>query len=392
MIKQLRLAALFCICLACAACAPGSGSAAGGGVSSGIVSEESTVKAAQPKQEEPVEAPELLRARELLAGMSMEEKAAQMFIARCPETEAAALAARLQPGGYILFGRDFKDKTREEITANIESYQAASKIPMLIGVDEEGGEVNRVSQNPALRARPFASPQALFRAGGMERVTEDAEEKCALLKSLGINVNFAPVCDLSTDPADYIYSRSFGKDAKTTAEYIGAVVGVMEEQSVGSVLKHFPGYGNNNDTHKGMARDKREYAAFETGDFVPFRAGIAAGAGAVLVSHNIVESMDAASPASLSLKVHKILRDELGFKGVIVTDDLSMEAILDDSDVQSAAVKAVNAGNDLLCCTNFEEQLAAVVEAVKAGTITEERIEESVLRVLLWKLRLGAIT
>ena len=340
----------------------------------------------------PTEAPEIIFAKNLLAGMSIEEKTAQMFIARCPETGAAELVASTQPGGYILFGRDFKEKTRQQITGNIASYQAAATIPMFIGVDEEGGYVNRVSRNPQLRAEPFLSPSELYEKGGLELIVSDAKEKCELLRSLGINLNFAPVCDISTDEDDFMYTRSLGQDAKITSEYISAVVTEMNANSIGSVLKHFPGYGSNGDTHEGIIHDKRDYDSIKQVDFLPFSAGIKAGASAVLVSHNIVESIDKVSPASLSLEAHNILRDELGFDGVVVTDDLSMGAIVDYVDAAGAAVAAVEAGNDLLCCTDYETQLAAVISAVESGRISVERIDESTLRILLLKIKLGIIT
>ena len=140
-------------------------------------------------------------------------------------------------------------------------------------------------------------------------------------------MNFAPVCDVSTNPDNFIYARSFGQDAQTTADYISSVVPVYAQSGVACVLKHFPGYGNNADTHTGIALDARPYTTFEKSDLVPFESGIAAGAPFVLVSHNIVECMDGAYPASLSAKVHTLLRDTLGFTGVIVTDDLAMDAV-----------------------------------------------------------------
>lgn len=156
----------------------------------------------------------------------------------------------------------------------------------------------------------------------------------------------------------------------------------MSEEGVGSVLKHFPGYGNNADTHTGIAYDHRPCETFLDSDFLPFQAGIHAGADMVLVSHNIVSCMDAQAPASLSLEVHKILREELGFTGVIITDDLAMNGVRDFAGDTEAAVLAVHAGNDLLCCTDFEVQIPAVLQAVEEGKITEEQINESVLRIL----------
>ena len=359
------------------------------GEAAGAVEEPEGSNAAGEQAEEPD--PIAARAQELLDGMTLEEKVGQMFIARCPETDAAQLAADYHLGGYILFGRDFKDKTAEQVTTDIQSYQDAAEIPLLIAVDEEGGTVNRVSSNPNLRSSPFRSPQSLYSEGGLELVRSDAQEKCRLLESLGININFAPVCDVSQDPADFIYDRTLGRDAQETSQYVAAVVETMAEEGMGSVLKHFPGYGNNTDTHTGVAYDDRPYDTFLTSDFLPFQAGIAAGADMVLVSHNIVSAMDEASPASLSPEVHRVLREDLGFTGVIVTDDLVMDGVRDFAGDDEAAVLAVQAGNDLLCCTDFQTQVPAVLAAVESGEITEEQIDAAVLRVLTMKLRLGIL-
>ena len=341
----------------------------------------------QAEEPDPIAA----RAQELLDGMTLEEKVGQMFIARCPETDAAQLAADYHLGGYILFGRDFKDKTAEQVTTDIQSYQGAAEIPLLIAVDEEGGTVNRVSSNPNLRSSPFRSPQSLYSEGGLELVRSDAQEKCRLLESLGININFAPVCDVSQDPADFIYDRTLGRDAQETSQYVAAVVETMAEEGMGSVLKHFPGYGNNTDTHTGVAYDDRPYDTFLTSDFLPFQAGIQAGADAVLVSHNIVTSMDESLPASLSPAVHQILRDTLGFDGVILTDDLAMDAVAQYAQDGSAAVLAVQAGNDMVLTTDFETQIPQVIAAVEDGTIPMEQIDQSVARVLSWKYDLGLL-
>lgn len=331
------------------------------------------------------------QAQAILTEMSLEEKVGQMFIARCPEEEAVKRAADLYLGGYILFARDFEGKTKEQVTAEIRSYQDAAKLPMLIGVDEEGGKVTRISRYPQFRAEPFPSPQELDASGGLDAVREDAAEKGQLLRELGINLNFAPVCDVSEHPEDFIYGRSFGKDAAQTAQYVETVVRAMKKQNMGTVLKHFPGYGDNVDTHTGVAQDERPYETFETSDFLPFQAGIAAGADVVLVSHNVVECMDVQYPASLSPEVHKILREELGFDGVIVTDDLLMEGVKAFADDKGTAVLAVQAGNDLLCCTDFEVQVPAVLQAVENGEISEERVDEAVLRILKLKLGLGIL-
>ena len=328
---------------------------------------------------------------EQLSQMSLEEKVGQMFLARCPSQNAVRAVTTYHPGGYILFGRDFANKTEAQVISDIQNYQNASNIPLFIGVDEEGGTVNRVSTNPNLRASPFLSPQALYATGGVERIRSDTQEKSELLHKLGINLNFAPVCDVSQNPNDFIYDRSFGKDAEQTAEYVSTVVGEMKRQQMGSVLKHFPGYGNNADTHTDVAYDNRPYDTFLSSDFLPFQAGIEQGADMVLVSHNIVNCMDPSLPASLSAKVHEILRKDLDFQGVIITDDLAMQGVRAFADDSRVAVQAVLAGNDLLCCTDFETQIPAVIAAVENGEITQERIDASVLRILILKISLGLL-
>lgn len=331
------------------------------------------------------------KAQELLNEMTLDEKVGQMFIARCPETDGTQKVEEYHLGGYILFRRDFSGKTKDEVIQTIQSYQGAAKIPMFIGVDEEGGTVNRVSTNPNLRAAPFWSPQELYAEGGFDLIQSDTKEKCELLRSLGINLNFAPICDVSQNSDDFIYDRSFGQDAEQTAAYVRLVVQTMSGEGMGSVLKHFPGYGNNADTHTGIAYDKRSYETFLNSDFLPFQAGVDSGANIVLVSHNVVSCMDSQTPASLSPQVHKILREELGFTGVIITDDLVMDGVRDFAGDTEIAVQAVQAGNDLLCCTDFEAQIPAILEAVNQGEIEEERIDESVLRILELKISLGII-
>ena len=384
--KQLFSFLLAALCLSgLTACGPDDSAAADVPASTPASNEAAVPETVEPEPVEPDPA-ELY-----VNNLSLEAQVAQMFFARCPDVDAAALAEQYDIGGYILFGRDFEGQTRESISQTIQSYQDAAATPMLIGVDEEGGTVVRVSSNPAFRAAKFRSPQALYNEGGFDLITSDTREKDALLASIGVNVNFAPVCDVSTDPNDFINARAFGQDAAQTSEYVRTVVEQMFEDGMGMVLKHFPGYGNNVDTHTGIAMDNRPIEQFRASDFVPFEAGIDAGAQSVLVSHNIIACMDAALPASLSPAVHDILRDELGFEGVIMTDDLIMEAITDYTGGENAAVLAVQAGNDMLVSSDFVTQYNAVLAAVQDGTISQERIRESAVRVILWKMELGLL-
>lgn len=328
---------------------------------------------------------------DIIKKMTIEEKVGQMFYVRCPDTETVETVSKYYLGGYILFGRDFNGKTKKQITDEIKNYQSAAQIPLLIGVDEEGGTVVRVSSNPNLRNEPFLSPSDTYAQGGWYAIEQDTAEKADLLLSLGINVNMAPNCDITSDPDAFMYYRSFSPNVDYECKFVKTVVEISKAKMLGTVLKHFPGYGNNEDTHTGIAYDNREYSEFEAADFKPFKTGINSGADCILVSHNIVDCMDSKYPASLSSNVHNIIRNELGFNGVIMTDDLAMSAITEYTGTDSAAVFAAKCGNDILCCSDVDVQYPAVLQAVQNGEIPEKQIDQSVKRILKWKQDIGLI-
>ena len=361
--------------------------------------DEPDAPAVEPTPVTPGKTPEELaeeRLNERIASMTLEEKVGQLFFVRCPETGAAEDVKSYHLGGLLLFSRDYKDAngnylTKDAFTAAVQSYQDAADIPLLIGSDEEGGTVTRASRNGNLFSSPLVSPQELYASLGMDGLLSTTLSYNQTLREIGVNVNFAPVCDVSTDQSDFIYARSFGKDAQTTADYIAKLVPAYADAGVACVLKHFPGYGNNADTHTGIAVDERSYETFETLDFLPFSAGIAAGAPFVLVSHNIVNCMDASLPASLSPKVHEILRGTLGFDGVVVTDDLAMDAVKAYAQDGRVAVLALQAGNDMIVTTDYRTQIPQVIDAVRSGEIDEREIDAHVYRVLHEKQALGLI-
>ena len=336
------------------------------------------------------------RAQELedrLASMTLAEKVGQLFFLRCPSSGAEAAVAQYHLGGILLFTQDYKDAsgnwlTQDAFAEKLAALQAAAEsdtgIPLLIGSDEEGGTVTRASRNPNLFPSKFPSPQSLFETVGLEGLLADTQQYNSRLHSLGITVNFAPVCDVSTNPKDFIYERSFGQNAQTTADYIAQVVAAMSDAGIASVLKHFPGYGSNADTHTGIAVDERPYEQFLAEDYLPFAAGIGAGAPFVLVSHNIVTCLDSSYPASLSAAWHEQLRSHLGFEGVILTDDLDMGAVKAYADGGNIAVLALQAGNDMIVCSDLT-QIGAVIAAVQDGTLSEKTIDSACRRVLAAK-------
>lgn len=347
-----------------------------------------TTDATETMQTEPSPDPVSL----ILEAMTTEEKVGQLFLARCPEQDAVQDIATYHLGGYILFGKDFEFETPHSVTETISSYQSAAKIPMLIAVDEEGGSVTRISCYSAFRDNRFSSLRKLYAKGGVEAILSEEAEKCQLLASLGINVNMAPVCDIATQKNAFMYGRSLGEDSEITSQVISAITELMDENKIGSVLKHFPGYGNNADTHTGISYDNRGLEVLKSSDLRPFAAGIEAGCDAILISHTIVNCLDSRFPASLSPMAHAYLREQMGFSGVIVTDDLVMDAITDQYDTGEAAVLAVLAGNDLLCSTDYREQYQAVLEAVTDGRISSAQLDAAVYRILRWKIDLGLLT
>ena len=327
----------------------------------------------------------------LLESMSTEEKVGQLFLARCPAENAEEDIGRYHLGGYLLFGQDFEGETVDTLRQKLVAYQSLSPIPLLIAVDEEGGTVCRVSSSKAFRDTRFPSPRQAHSEGGAEQVLAVETEKARLLSSLGINVIMGPVCDISTENGAFMYQRSLGQSPEETGRFAASTVNILKNYRVGSVLKHFPGYGNNADTHTGMARDTRSLEELEQCDLVPFAAGMDAGCGAVLISHTIVTAFDEETPASLSPAVHEYIREKMDFDGVLVTDDLVMQAITSAYGTEESAVLAVLAGNDLLCSTEYAAQYEAVLEAVQSGQISMDQLDTSTLRVLQWKKELGLI-
>ena len=329
----------------------------------------------------------------ILASMSLEEKVGQLFVVRRPQDDETAMKAVTDycVGGFTLYACDYENRTPEEMRALMASYRGAAKLNPFIAVDCEGGRVVRASKYPAFRETNFKAPRALFAAGGYGAIDADTREKAAFLKDLGVNFNYAPVLDLSGNPNCFIYDRTFSDDPEAAAVYAETVVTAMNECGMVGSIKHFPGYGDNVDTHTSIARDDRTMEQFMTCDLKPFVAGIRAGAPIVMIAHNMVACMDPDIPASLSPAVHRLLREELGFEGVIMTDSLDMNAITLYTGDRASAVQAVLSGNDLLCCTSYWAQIPAVLDAVREGLISEARVDESVLRVLRLKAEFGII-
>ena len=334
----------------------------------------------------------LTKEEEILSSMTLEEKIGQLFIVRYENIDEEDEVKQYQLGGITFYGKDFRYEDKDSIIELINSLQSDVKIPMFMSVDEEGGSVARVSRWYQYRSEIFLSPRDYYEQGGLDLVLQMEEEKAQLLSSLGLNMNLSPVADISDKPGAFMYDRSLGEDAYTTAEFVCRTAKISADYGVGSVIKHFPGHGNNTDTHFYTARDTRSLEELKGNDLIPFQAAMDDGYSAVMIGHTVVEALDDEYPASLSKKVHDYIRKQMSFDGVIMPDALDMDTVSSSFNGENVAVLAIMAGNDILCTSEYKEQYEAVLQAVKDNKISIEQIDESVLRILRWKLQLGIIS
>ena len=334
----------------------------------------------------------LTKEEEILNSMTLEEKIGQLFIVRYENIDEEDEVKQYQLGGITFYGKDFRYEDKDSIIELINSLQSDVKIPMFMSVDEEGGSVARVSRWYQYRSEIFLSPRDYYEQGGLDLVLQMEEEKAQLLSSLGLNMNLSPVADISDKPGAFMYDRSLGEDAYTTAEFVCRTAKISADYGVGSVIKHFPGHGNNTDTHFYTTRDTRSLEELKENDLIPFQAAMDDGYSAVMIGHTVVEALDDEYPASLSKKVHDYIRKQMNFDGVIMPDALDMDTVSSSFNGENVAVLAIMAGNDILCTSEYKEQYEAVLQAVKDNKISIAQIDESVLRILRWKLQLGIIS
>lgn len=321
-----------------------------------------------------------------LKTLSLDEKIAQVLLVRYPDSNQKEQLKKHQFGGYVFFEKDFKDKSETEVKKMMKDLQEVSNIPILTAVDEEGGKVVRISSNNQLISEKYKSSSELYQAGGFNKIKEDTISKSTTLNNLGINLNLAPVVDVATSTTSYMYDRTLKEDTEKTKEYAKTVIESSKGLGVSYTLKHFPGYGDNADTHNGTVSDTRGYDDIVKNDLPPFKEGINVGAEAVLVSHNTVNAIDNSNPASLSSSVHNLLRNDLGFTGIIMTDDLDMGAT---KNITGKTTKALQAGNDLVITTDYLESINDIKDALNNNTISEELINKLAFRVIAWKYYKG---
>ena len=326
----------------------------------------------------------------MIADMTLEQKLAQMMILTNENDITAANLQTYQPGGIIFFEVDFRGKSMETVRNRVDTLQSYMNTPLLVGVDEEGGVVSRLKTLAETNLPDFQGARKLYQTG-VDAVKQDTETKMQYLTAMGINLNFAPVADVVSEKSSYMYTRSASGEAIEVSEYVETVLKTMNEMEVMGCIKHFPGYGNNVNTHDELAKDTRSLSEYEESDFLPFEKGIETGVDMIMVSHIVMESVDESNPASLSPTVHDILREDFSFRGVIIADDLNMQAILKTMTIETATAKAFVAGNDMIFSADFAASMRGGKKAVEQGDLSEEQINESVERILRMKIENGLI-
>lgn len=337
-----------------------------------------------------------------ISEMSLEKKIYQLFFVT-PESltgvdmvtqagDATKTALEQYPvGGIIYFSQNIENE--EQITTMTSNSQSYSKIPLFIGVDEEGGSlVARIANNPNFQVPTFPDMKEIGASGDPYKAYEVGSSIGSYLKKYGFNMDFAPDADVLINPENTaIGSRSFGSDPQLVSQMVAEEVRGLEEQNVTAVLKHFPGHGSTaEDSHNGAAVVNRSLDELRSAEFLPFEAGIQAGADVIMVGHlQVPQVIPDDTPASLSsVMITDILRNELGFDGLVITDSLSMGAVTEYYTSAEAAVMCIQAGGDMLLIPeDFHQAYQGVLDAVNNQTLSEERINESLTRILRVKYK-----
>ena len=354
---------------------------------------------ADPEPEKTPEELVQIKLNEIIDSMTLHDKICQMLIVSPDDMTGVTGTTvvgeqtwnaldKYPVGGFIHFAQNISGGA--QITSFNSALQDFSKIPMFIAVDEEGGRVTRLGKLGVHSVKAMLR----YEEDGEETAFENAVTLSQVLKEHGFNTNFAPVADVWSNRSNTVIGdRAFSTDFELAAQLVAAAVRGYRESGVACSLKHFPGHGNTReDSHHSTAYINKPLDELHEEEFKPFIAGIAAGADMVMTGHLIVPELDEL-PATLSkVLLTNILRKELGFKGVIITDSMAMSAVSQHFSVDYVAVTAVQAGVDIILMPiDIEETIAALVNAVENGEISERRINESVRRIILLKISMGLI-
>lgn len=322
--------------------------------------------------------------------MSQTEKLGQMVMTGIQGTkvddDSLYMLNQYHMGGVILFDRNMENPEQvKQLTSDLQA-QSNEKVPLFIGIDEEGGDVVRMAE----KLTPPPSQKEIGATGDIEQAKTWAIKTAKSLKDMGINVNFAPVADVGSND-----KRSYSTDTNTVIDFVRAATKGYQQENIIYSLKHFPGIGKGRvDSHVDSSSIDVAREVLMTEDIIPFKTIIDENDPNdyfILVSHLKYPALDEEYPASLSSKIMTdLLRNELGYKGIIITDDMEMGAVANHNDFRSIGVKAVKAGADIvLVCHEYEHQqevYLGLLDAVNSGEISQERIDESVKRIIKVKL------
>lgn len=348
------------------------------------------------------------KVQKMVDEMSVEEKVGQMFIVRADTLEEDVAVdigvswvdedmkqtlVDYPVGGVIYFANNCYDP--DQLSSLSDDLQASSDIPLFIAIDEEGGSVARIANNPEFGVEGYDSMLSIGNTGNTDNAEEVGETIGAYLSEYGINLDFAPVADIFTNPNNTVIgNRSFGTDAETVSSMVSACIDGFHSQDIMTCLKHYPGHGDTSgDTHTGYVQVTKTWDELLDEELIPFIDNLDK-TDMIMAAHLTLPNVTSDGlPASLSKELlTDKLRGELGYDGVIITDSLLMGAVADNYSSAESAVKVVNAGADIILMPySLSSAYNAVVKAVNDGSIPEERINESVTRILSLKEKYGLI-
>ncbi len=331
-------------------------------------------------------------AEEYVKGLSREQMVGQLILGVCPDLDTAKTDIEsYHLGGYWFSEDNFYYLSKDEIKSELAAVSSGSSVSPILAAREEGGYYTTVSNLDAFSDETYDSPRNLYESSSMDAVRSAEDKKAALLSSLGFNLNLAPVVDMPEEYDQIMYSRSLSSDVEIVSAYAEYVTKAMQDKGVSVALKHFPGYGTIHDTTESIVVDTRDAKEIMDKDIKPFKAGADAGAHFVMVSNVVVQNMDKNHTAALSSTIHSVLREEVGFSGVIITDRIDDEDYSGYADGHKVAVQAMLAGNDMIIAGDYKTAYEDILSALTDGTLSEQLISEKCQRVIAYKYANGIL-
>lgn len=285
---------------------------------------------------------------------------------------------------YWLSSDCFSNKTEDQIKEMVKKYKERQP-GFIVAVDEEGGQNTTVTDHDAYIQYSFDAIGDLYKDGGLSSVEKMEKDKVSVLKDAGVSLNLAPVVDLAKEEGQIMYSQSLRADANDTSKYAEDITKMYQDGGISACLRHFPGYGTTVRSDDGTVTDERKKSELEKSDFLPFKSGISANCHFIMVGNYIVKDIDNSHIASLSTAVNKILKDDLSYTGIIITDNLDNDDYSQYADGHSQYVEAILAGNDMIIVDNIGGAYDDILNAVNDGTISKEVIEKAAMRVIAYK-------